>query len=139
MRSYIKNIKRKFAMKKSEFFGIIVSAVLVIMLYLNIGNYYAEVMEASIKAHYQSENQIIDEILIVGRDYSLVPSSIGPAEKMIVKFLWPFFLLFSLVTWILWIIFGGGLTVFIGIELVCFFFVILLGILIYLIFRKRKK
>lgn len=124
-------------MKKSEMFAIIVSAVLVLTLYLNIGDYYAKVIEAS--TLYQSENRIIDEILIVGRDYSIVPSSIDPGGKGIIMVFWPFFLLFSLVTWILWIVFGGGLNVFIGTELVCFFFFIFLGVLGYIIFRKRKK
>ncbi|MFA5870961.1 MAG: hypothetical protein WC842_03700 [Candidatus Paceibacterota bacterium] len=125
-------------MKKSEFFGIIVSAILVIILYLNIGNYYVEVINNVVNNGAYLGNEV-DEILIVGKDYSLAPSSIDFVGKALTIGFWPLFLICSLITWILWIIFGGGLTVFIGIELVCFFFVILLGILIYLIFRKRKK
>ncbi|RJQ25288.1 hypothetical protein C4565_08605 [Candidatus Parcubacteria bacterium] len=124
---------------------IVLLVIIGLTVYFNIGTYYYETQyNVVIGNEYPS---YADEFLVIGEGWWLIEGNIEKNNggkniqeiEIAIILLWPIITIISLGTWLVWLIFGGGLLDLVGIEFLVPITIIFFGALTYYLIHRKKK
>lgn len=124
---------------------IVLLVIIGLTVYFNIGTYYYETQyNVVIGNEYPS---YADEFFVIGEGWWLIEGNIEKNNEgkdiqeieIAIVLLWPIITIISLGTWLVWLIFGGGLLNLVGIEFLVPITIIFFGALTYYLIHRKKK